>query len=452
LEKRENALGVVRIQIARGLIGQQKRGTMDQGPRHGSSLHFPPAHLMGKSTRPGRQAGQIEQLHGAHPGRTGLVAAEEEGKFHVFHRRHGRQQVEKLEDHAQLRAAVGRENRVIGPVETQVSDPDLAGCRLVKSPQQIEQRAFAATARSRHRGKGAWRNFQVQVAQGVHFTRRRLVYSRDMAEPDHQDPKGFQAARRAQDNFRVVAEGEDWIAVDKPAGLLTHPTRPDGSPTLWDGLRALLAYELANRGRLSIITRLDRETSGLVLLALSPARARALGLSMQRGEIGKQYLAIVDGSPDWDKKTIEMPIVRQGEVRDSKIWLKRCVHERGAPARTDFVVEERFVREGRAMALIRAHPRTGRTHQIRVHLSHAGFPVVGDKIYGRREEAYLDFIATGWTPGLEQELILPRHALHACGLAFADGREKHELTVGLPADMEALRKGARPCGSTGFGR
>ena len=112
----------------------------------------------------------------------------------------------------------------------------------------------------------------------------------------------------------MVAEGADWIVVDKPAGLLTHPTRPDGAPTLWDGLRALLAYELANRWQLSIITRLDRETSGLVLLALTPERARAFGLAMQRGEIGKEYAAIVRGWPEWDAMTIDGPIIRQGEV------------------------------------------------------------------------------------------------------------------------------------------
>ncbi|MFM8684917.1 MAG: RluA family pseudouridine synthase, partial [Chthoniobacterales bacterium] len=234
-----------------------------------------------------------------------------------------------------------------------------------------------------------------------------------MAELDHGQDESFRAARCAQDKFRVVAEGADWIAVDKPAGLLTHPTRPDGAPTLWDGLRALLAYELANRGQLSIITRLDRETSGLVLLALTPSRARALSIEMQRGGIEKEYAAIVQGHPEWEEKVVDAPIIRQGEVRDSKIWLKRCVDQRGAEARTELHVQKRFVSGGRPMALVRAVPLTGRTHQIRVHLAHAGFPVVGDKIYGAREEAYLEFIETGWTPKLAAELVLPRHALHA---------------------------------------
>lgn len=254
-----------------------------------------------------------------------------------------------------------------------------------------------------------------------------------------------------QDAFRVAAEGDDWIVADKPAGLLTHPTRPDGAPTLWGGLRALLAYELANRGKLSIITRLDRETSGLVLVALSSVRARALGLAMQRGGIGKEYLAIVRGAPDWEEKVVDAPIIRQGEVGESGIWLKRCVDERGSDARTDFHVEARFVGAGCEMALVRARPRTGRTHQIRVHLAHAGFPVVGDKIYGRREGAYLEFIRTGWTPALARELLLPRHALHACGLLFQDAGGSRKVSIGLPPDMLALVRGDESCGWEGFG-
>lgn len=244
-----------------------------------------------------------------------------------------------------------------------------------------------------------------------------------------------------QDNFRVVAEGDGWIVVDKPAGLLTHPTRPDGAPTLWDGLRALLAYELANKGQLSIITRLDRETSGLVLLALDRAQARAFGLAMQRGGIAKEYLAIVRGWPDWAAQVIEAAIIRQGEIAPSKIWLKRCVHPAGAPARTEFRVERRFVRAGERFALVRAIPLTGRTHQIRVHLAHLGHPLAGDKIYGGREEAYLDFIGDGWTPRLAAELLLPRHALHACGLEFDVRGRSLRAESPLAPDLAAFVSG-----------
>ena len=396
--------------------------------------------------RPGGQTGQIEHFHGPGAGLARFVPAEEERKFDIFHRGHGGEQIEKLEYDAQPLAPVSGERGVVRTIQTQPIDGDFAGRRLIEPAQKIEQSALAAAAHTGHCGEGPRRDLEADVAQSVHFARIGLIYSRNMAELDHGQDEGFRAARRAQDKFRVVAEGADWIAVDKPAGLLTHPTRPDGAPTLWDGLRALLAYELANRGQLSIITRLDRETSGLVLLALTPSRARSLSIEMQCGGIEKEYAAIVQGHPEWEEKVVDAPIIRQGEVRDSKIWLKRCVDQRGAEARTELHVQKRFVSGGRPMALVRAVPLTGRTHQIRVHLAYAGFPVVGDKIYGAREEAYLEFIETGWTPKLAAELVLPRHALHACALAFRDGAERRAVSVGLAADMEDLLSGLDPCG------
>ena len=269
---------------------------------------------------------------------------------------------------------------------------------------------------------------------------------------EHGDGKaaGFVSALRSQDNFGLVAEGADWIVVDKPAGLLTHPTRPDGSPTLWAGLRALLSYEIANKGSLSIITRLDRETSGLVLLALTPRRAREFGEAMQAGRIAKEYLAVVRGWPEWDARDVDAPIIRQGEVRPSAVWLKRCVDPRGAGAFTSLEVVRRLQRPEGRFALVRARPRTGRTHQIRVHLAHTGHPLVGDKIYGGREEAYLEFIAGGWTPALAAELLLPRHALHACGLEFAVEGARERVACGLAADLAEFAPGEGACEEGGF--
>jgi 23S rRNA pseudouridine1911/1915/1917 synthase len=236
-------------------------------------------------------------------------------------------------------------------------------------------------------------------------------------------------------DFKVVDETADYLVVDKPPFLLTHPTKPDGQPTLWKELRELLAFEIANGGQVSIVNRLDRETSGLVLVAKTAAAARRFSLLMQQQRIGKQYLAIVWGWPEWDEKTVNAPLDRQGRHERSAIWLKQMIHPDGAPAQTHFEVEQRFVRAtagGDKFALVRAEPRTGRTHQVRVHLASVGHPLVGDKIYGPNEQLYLDFIENGWTLDLARQLLLPRHALHSIKLAISD---ELKWTSGWPPDL-----------------
>jgi 23S rRNA pseudouridine1911/1915/1917 synthase len=246
-------------------------------------------------------------------------------------------------------------------------------------------------------------------------------------------------AGRANDahDFTIVAERDDFIVVEKPPFLLIHPTKPTGVRTLWGELKHLLAFEIANGGQVSIVNRLDRETSGLVLAAKNAAAARRFGLLMQEQRIAKEYLAIVWGWPDWNSKTIDAPLARQGAHTQSLIWLKQAIHPAGAPARTAFTVERRFCRgtAGDRFSLIRAIPRTGRTHQIRVHLASLGHPIVGDKIYGPDEKLYLQFIEAGWTPELARRLLLPRHALHSATLAI-EGDET--WTSSLPGDLASF--------------
>ncbi len=236
--------------------------------------------------------------------------------------------------------------------------------------------------------------------------------------------------------FGIVAETSEWIAIDKPAGMMVHPKKPGGPPTLWDRLRELLAYEQANGGQISIINRLDRETSGLVLVCKTLEAARRFHTAMQERRVAKEYQALVWGWPSEDAFEVDAPILRQGERLPSVIYLKRCVHPEGAPARTRFAVEARFERSGAPFSLIRAFPQTGRTHQIRVHLAHAGFPIVGDKLYGPDEACYLEFIETGWTPRLEQRLLMERHALHSARLLVVpEAGEIFDAGVPLAPDM-----------------
>lgn len=264
-------------------------------------------------------------------------------------------------------------------------------------------------------------------------------------------------------DFRIIDETDDYVVVDKPAFLLTHPTKPDQRTTLWKELRELLAFEIANGGQVSIVNRLDRETSGLVLVAKTSTAARRFGLLMQEHRLRKEYLAIVLGWPEWETKIVDAPMDRQGKHQPSVIWLKQMIHPAGAPALTELRVEKCFAKSqvefssltsaepsppsspsgkgsreaARAgatdkFALIHAVPKTGRTHQIRVHLASLGYPVVGDKIYGPNEQLYLEFIETGWTPKLERELLLPRHALQSSKLAIEN---EHEWTSQLPAEL-----------------
>src|SRR5216110_3964096 len=109
-------------------------------------------------------------------------------------------------------------------------------------------------------------------------------------------------------DFKIIDETDEYIVVDKPAFLLTHPTKPNQCTTLWKELRELLAFEIANGGQVSIVNRLDRETSGLVLVAKTSAAARRFGLLMQRQQVKKEYLAIVLGWPDWDTKSVDAPL------------------------------------------------------------------------------------------------------------------------------------------------
>lgn len=212
---------------------------------------------------------------------------------------------------------------------------------------------------------------------------------------------------------------------------------PGNPPTLLDGLEALCAYELACGGKLSLINRLDRETSGIVLVAKHREAARELGMAMERREFRKSYRALVWGWPAGDEFVVDAPLLRKGEVEASPIWVKQAVHPAGKAARTRFEVEHRFEKatsRGDRFSLLRCLPETGRMHQLRVHAAHAGFPIVGDKIYGPDERCYLEFVERGWTTALQRTLLMNRQALHAFGLGWKD----REWACEVPADMRGF--------------
>jgi 23S rRNA pseudouridine1911/1915/1917 synthase len=162
-------------------------------------------------------------------------------------------------------------------------------------------------------------------------------------------------------------------------------------------------------------------------------------MAMEQGRIHKEYLAVVGGWPEREEFSVDAPLRRLGEVEESRVWLKRGVHPEGAAAVTKFRVERRVTVEGGGRrTLVRAWPLTGRTHQIRVHLANAGFPVIGDKLYGDDDRHYLDFIEHGWTDGMQRALGLSRHALHSQVLAVSLDGENYRWVAPLPDDMRGL--------------
>ena len=243
-------------------------------------------------------------------------------------------------------------------------------------------------------------------------------------------------------NFQVIDECDDWIVVDKPAPLIVHPANRKPEPTLLGGIEALLAYEMENGACPGIVTRLDRETSGLVLVAKHTAAARELGGVFTRREADKEYLAVIHGWPTADEWSCDAPIVRAGELGPTAIWVRQIVHEAGKECRTRFQVQQRFERTEGRFALVRCFPETGRMHQLRVHLAHSGHPIVGDKLYSGDGTEYLEWMATGWTPELAQRLWLPRHALHAASLAVPWQGRRIEWRADLAKDLRDFVSGA----------
>ncbi len=241
--------------------------------------------------------------------------------------------------------------------------------------------------------------------------------------------------------FKVIDECDHWLVVDKAAPLIVHPTNRKDEPTLLGGIERLLSFEVENGARPAVVNRLDRDTSGLVLVAKHREAASELGSLMENRLIHKEYLAVVIGWPKQDSWRCEQPIRRAGITRESKIWVRQIVDPAGKDCVTNFTVLKRFERRSEPYTLIHCLPETGRMHQIRVHLAHGGHPIVGDKIYSGDGAQYIEWMEQGWTDELQQRLHLPRQALHASRLRLKWQGIDCDWQAELPADMQDFIEG-----------
>ncbi|HMA36466.1 MAG TPA: RluA family pseudouridine synthase [Chloroflexia bacterium] len=225
--------------------------------------------------------------------------------------------------------------------------------------------------------------------------------------------------------LRVVYEDGDVLVIDKPAGLVVHPAPGHTGGTL---VNALLAHtdQLSLHGEIrpGIVHRLDKDTSGLLVVARTDAAHAALVRQHQARTMDKEYLGLVLGRPQPPSGLIDLPIGR--DPRERK---RQAVQAGGRPARTRYQTERIYAAAGRdACTLLRLRLETGRTHQIRVHLAYIGHPILGDPVYGAR------------TLRLTQPLGLARQFLHATRLAFdlpSSGR-RADFTSPLPPDLAAV--------------
>ena len=160
---------------------------------------------------------------------------------------------------------------------------------------------------------------------------------------------------------------------------------------------------------------LARETSGVTIIAKTFEVARELGRVWETRAAEKKYLAIVHGHICEEKGVIDAPL---GKDESSRVAIKDCVRADGASAQTEFTVLKRFVRAEGKFSSLQVLPRTGRKHQIRIHLAHMGYPIVGDKLYGTNEDLYLALVERRLSDEQRKRLLLPNHALHASAVRF----------------------------------
>jgi 23S rRNA pseudouridine1911/1915/1917 synthase len=244
--------------------------------------------------------------------------------------------------------------------------------------------------------------------------------------------------------FTIVHQDDDLLVIDKPPGLVVHPAPGNPTGTLVNALLHAVD-DLSGIGgvlRPGIVHRLDKDTSGLMIVAKHDEAHRTLSEALKRREIRRAYLAAAWGHLAEDEVGVDAPIGRHPTLRR-----RMAVVPDGRPSRTRFIRLERW----RAADLVRAELETGRTHQIRVHLLHLGHPVVGDRTYAPERHKGFGGPERGWAAGLARRV--GRQFLHATELRFTHPRtgEAMRFDSPLPPDLAEAAEWARAAGASGAG-
>lgn len=247
-------------------------------------------------------------------------------------------------------------------------------------------------------------------------------------------------------DYKILHEDEDLLVIDKPGNLPVHPTGRYFFHTLLTQLRVDNGNEVDQKKEFFIVHRIDRETSGVMVIGKSSEAAAHLVNQFEKREPKKAYLAIVKGEVAEDKFTVDAPL---GNDPRSVIKIKMHVVETDSsgeplfiprsevlPALTHFEVLERY----QGFTLLKCIPHTGRQHQIRVHLFHKGYPIAGDKLYGTEPAIFLQAINEMVSLPLGNGISLDRHALHAHRLEFTHPRHGQKMVFesALPPELQDL--------------
>ena len=227
-------------------------------------------------------------------------------------------------------------------------------------------------------------------------------------------------SRSDKPDIEVLLRGNGYAAIAKPPGFAVGAERnKPGETPLLDAIAAALGTD-----KVMVVHRLDRETSGVMLVATEPEAHRALSLAFQRREVQKQYLALIRGVPHEAEGEIDAPLEKDpGHAGHMRIARRGD----GKPSVTRWSVRERF----RGYSLLEVRPETGRMHQIRVHLRHAGLPLAVDPAYGGAAGIFLSELKRGYKPARDrpEAAVLGRVSLHAERLAFLDPTSGAEVRV-----------------------